>query len=116
MRRLKNRIESDSFNDGSVWLMNYNDDGEPDRERALRLHFGNRSLSFKRILEARQIQAEISRVIAVPFPFPMADRLRACKCADISGKLYRIAILQEIISAVPPTAVISLSEWSAVIG
>lgn len=116
MRKLKNRIESDSFNDGFVWVMPYTDDGEPDRGKALRLHFGNRSLSFKRILEAKQIQADISRVIAVPIPFPMADRLRACKCADIGGKVYRIEIIQEIISAVPPTAVLSLSEWSAVIG
>lgn len=112
MKRMKNAIESDSFNDGFVWAMPYSDDGEPDREKAVRLHFGNRSLTFKRILEARQIQAEITRVIAVPLPFPLIDRLRKCKCADIGGKVYKIEIMQEIISAVPPTVVLSLSEWS----
>lgn len=104
MRRLKNAIESDSFNDGFVWAMPYTGSGEPDRENGIRLHFGNRSLSFKRIMEARQIQANITRVIAVPIPFPLIDKLRKCRCADIGGKIYKIELLQEIVSAVPPTA------------
>lgn len=113
MRRLKNAIESDSFNDGIVWAMPYTDSGDPDREKGIRLHFGNRSLTFKRIFEARQIQANITRVIAVPLPFPLLENLRKCKCADIGGKIYKIELLQEIVSAVPPTAVLSLSEWSS---
>jgi len=115
MRRLKNAIGSDSFGDGIVKAMPYSSDGTPDREKGISLRFGNRSLSFKRIYEARQIQADICRVIAVPVPFPMIERLRACQCADIGGKVYKIELMQEILSAMPPTVVISLSEWSSMI-
>lgn len=109
MRRIDNTLGSESYRDGIVWLYPLSRKGEPDTERGIRLSYGERNLTYKRILEARQVQSEYSRVIGVPLIMP--GGYGKMRCAAIGGIMYRIETVQEIHTAIPPTAVLGLSDW-----
>lgn len=109
MRKLKNTLEAEKYNDGILWLYPVSKKGVPDKEAGIRLNFGERNLTYKRIFEARQIQTEYSRVISVPLIAP--NKYGKMRCAEIGGRMYRIETVQEIHTAVPPTAVLGLAEW-----
>ncbi len=109
MRRLKNNLESEQFADGIVWLYPVTKMGEPDTAKGIRLNFGHRNLTYKRIAEARQIQSEYSRIISVPLIAPGC--YGKMRCASICGKYYRIETVQEISTAAVPMAMLGLSDW-----
>ncbi len=111
MRIINNSIESRHFKDGIALLCPVNRQGEPDEEKGLKRWFENRNLSYKRIAEARQVQSDYSRVIAVQLSAPKEyGRIRAVK-AD--GKFYRVEQVEEIFTATPPAAEIALSDWES---
>ena len=109
MRRLNNTLSSEHFSDGIVYLYPLRRDGEPDEDAKIKRYFGERNITYKRILEARQIMSEYSRIICVHLTETGAyGRIR---CAKIGSRLYRVETVQEIVTAVPPAAIISLSDW-----
>ena len=108
MRRLKNSIESERFNDGVVYVYPVDSMGDIIEDKGLRLFYGERNLSYKRIMEARQTQSEYTKIIAVPL---IRCRLGEMRCAVIYGRKYRIESIQEIYTSVPSAAVMALSDW-----
>lgn len=108
MRKLNNSIMSEKFLDGVVHVYPLDRLGEIDEEHGLRFFFGERNLTYKRIMEARQIQSEYARVIAIPL---LIGKLGKMRCAVISGRKYRIETVQEIHTTLPPVAVLGLSDW-----
>jgi hypothetical protein len=108
LKKIRNSLDAECFKDGIVWFYPLTRKGEPDKEKGRRFYFAERNLTFKRIFEARQIQAEYTRVICVPLTAP--GFLGKMKCAVIGGKTYRLESVQEIYTAFPPCAVVGLSD------
>lgn len=108
MKKIQNSLKSECFKDGIVWFYPLTKKGEPDSGRGMRLYFGERNLTYKRIFEARQLQTSYSRVISVPLVSP--GFLGKMRCAVIGTDSYRVESVQEIYTAAPPCAVIGLSE------
>ncbi len=111
MRRIDNALKSEHFGSGFVYLYPTDRRGEIDEGKGIRQCYGIRNLTYKRIAEARQIQSEYSKVIGVPLITPGC--YGNMRCAVIGGAKYRIETVQEIYTAVPPTAVIGLSDWES---
>ena len=109
MRRLDNTLSSEHFNDGIVYLYPLRRDGEPEEDARIKRYFGERNMTYKRIMEARQLMAEYSRIICVPLTAQGA--YGNIHCARIGSKLYRVETVQEIVTSVPPVTVIALSDW-----
>lgn len=110
MRRLNNTISSEHFTDGIVYLYPLKSNGEPDEGGEIKRFYGERNMTYKRIMEARQIMTEYSRIICVPLTG--AGCYGSIRCAKICGRLYRVETVQEIVSAFPPAAVLALSDWN----
>lgn len=109
MKRIENSIRSEKFGDGICYIYKVDDNDEIIEESGLRLNFGERNLTYKRILEAAQIQCSYTKVIGVPLIRP--ECYGGYRCIGIEGTKYRIETVQEIMTASPPTAVIGLSRW-----
>lgn len=111
MRKIENSIKTEYFADGIVYLYPLTNVGEPDGGRKLKRYFGERNMTYKRIMDAMQVQSEYSRLICVPLTG--AGAYGKIRCAEISGRRYRVESVQEISSALPPVAILSLSDWDA---
>ena len=109
MRRIRNSVDSEKFIDGVCFIYKVNEFNEIDEDSGIRLNFGCRNLTYKRILEAAQVQTSYSKVIGVPLIHP--ECFGGYRCVSIEGIKYRIETIQEIYTAVPPTAVMGLNRW-----
>ena len=109
LRRINNTLASEHFSDGIAYLYQLRSDGEPDEGSRIRRFFGERNITYKRIAEARQIMTEYSRIIGIPLTAQGA--YANIRCARIGDRLYRVETVQEIFTAVPPVAVMALSDW-----
>ncbi len=109
VKRLENSISSNRFTDGTVTLYPLTQLGEPDEENSSTMYFQERNLTYKRIMEAYQIQLSYTRSIAVQ----LTEKIKTYKCAEIRGNKYRIENAQEIYTSIPPIAVLNLSDWES---
>lgn len=108
MKKPNNSISSEKLNDGVCYVYPVDRNDDIVEDEGLRLFFGERNLTAKRIYEARQMQMEYSRIIAVPL---IRGKLDKIKCCIIYGRRYRIESIQEIHTSLPAVAVLGLSEW-----
>ena len=57
MRKIENSIKTEYFADGIVYLYPLTNVGEPDEGRKLKRYFGERNMTYKRIMDAMQVQS-----------------------------------------------------------
>lgn len=104
----ENSIKSVVFNDGFLYTLKFDDDGNLDYKTKKLFYFGYRTITQKRLDEAAQIQSKIDVCIHIPY---VEGMIQEDDAVLIRGVYYRIIQMQHIITTSPPITVLTLCRW-----
>lgn len=105
----KNTIDSVSFNDGYLYIVDINSSGDVDYTTKRLFYYGKRTVTQKRLDEAAQLQQRIDLCVHIPYT---ADNVIEDNKVIIGTNYYHILQVQHINTTNPPISVLTLMRWS----